>query len=133
MRGSRRLLTWLGAGAIIVAGAPAAYASPSAQPRSALPCGGSPGDFDGGFREVQYPEVGFLFDTTNEGTVTEFYRGAAIDQGTAEATAGTITWTLSGGTYTSSMVDCGDPNQPTRVTVIVANSADGTDQISLTR
>jgi hypothetical protein len=77
MTGSRRLLIWLGAGAIIVTGAPAAYATgvvqtagvqtaavqaAGLQPRDSAPCGFSPQDFAGGFRDAQYPEVGCLFD-----------------------------------------------------------------------
>jgi hypothetical protein len=57
MTGSRRLLTWLGAGAIIVTSAPAAYATAvvrttavqttGVQPRDSAPCGFSPQDFRG--------------------------------------------------------------------------------------
>ena len=71
MTGSRGLLSWLGAGMIIVAGAPAAQsaASVDAQPRASAPCGGSAADFNRGFREAGNAEFGYLFDTTNEGAV----------------------------------------------------------------
>jgi len=133
MTGSRRLVTWLSAGMIIVAGAPAAYAAPGAQPRDSATCGGSPGDFTGGFHAVQYSEVGYFFDTTTKGTVTVYYLGSPVDQGPAEAADGVITWTLDGATYTSTTIECGDTANGTRVTAIVANSGSGGDQVTLTR
>ena len=147
MNGTRRLLTWFGAGTFVVMGAPAAYAStavpaaaaanvPAAvsadsQPRDAAQCGGSPADFAGGFREVQYPEIGYLFDT-EEGSVTAFYRGAPIVEGQAFTDPGVISWTFDGTTvYESKVIVCGDGARPTKVTAIVAES--GSDQVSLVR
>ena len=130
---SYRLLSCLAAGALTVALTPAAFAADAVSHRSSKLCGASPQDFDGGFRDVQYPEVGYLFNTTTEGTVTVYYRGQSIDQGTAAAADGVLTWTQDGNTYTSTSIDCTDLLQPARVTDVVAKSPDEQDAVSLAR
>ena len=134
MTGSLRLLSWLGAGMIIMAGAPAAQAAASAgpQPRAAG-CGSTAEDFNGGFRDGQYHEIGYLFNVTDQNTVTVFYRGTAIEQGPASANAGVLTWTVDGVTYTSTSIDCTDLLQPNQVTLVQASSNESTDTVELTR
>jgi hypothetical protein len=137
MTGSRRLVALLGAGMIMVAGVPAAHAATNGQLRHAAACGGAPADFDGGFRDDQYPEVGILFQVSLEGKDTVFYRGNPIGSGSAEASGGVITWTQDdSGTvvsYTSTRVLCLNLLEPTQVTEITARPSDGSDSISLIR
>lgn len=147
MNGTRRLLTWFGAGMIVVTGAPAAYASTAvsaaaaagvpttasagSQQRDSAFCGDSPADFAGGFREAQYPEIGYFFDT-GAGTVTAFYRGVPVVEGQAFTGPGAISWTFDGATvYSSRLIVCGDAAHQARVTTIVADS--DSDQVSLVR
>ena len=133
MNRSRRLATWFGAGLIVVTGAPAAHAAAAGRTGDAASaCGTSAGDFAGGFRDVEYPEVGYLFDPVNN-LVTVFYRGSPIDQGTSQAGAGQITWTVEGTTYSSQSVHCGNPSKPSQVTGIAAATSDDSDQVLLGR
>ena len=80
----RRLATWLGAGVIIVVGAPIAYATdggvPSHVPTPAPTPIGHPARPDvGGLRAAPYPTVGYL-QARNGDVLTVLYRDAALSR-----------------------------------------------------
>lgn len=134
MNRSPRLLTCLGAGLITLLAAPSARAATDAapSPAPARTCGAAAADFAGGYQDIEYPEVGYLIDSTKN-TITVYYRGTPIDQGPVKTGAGAIAWTLDGSTYFSVNLTCGNPSSPTRVTAIETIAPANQERVILSR
>ena len=76
----RRLAIWIGAGVIIVIGAPIAYATDGGVPtRVPTPVGRPAHPAPGGLRDAPYPTVGYL-QARNGDVMTVLYRDAAMSR-----------------------------------------------------
>ncbi|WP_034269654.1 hypothetical protein [Actinospica robiniae] len=147
MTRASRLLKWIGAGTVVLAVAPIAYAdaarhtatpssgaiapsstspstTPGAMPGSAHCDGGTP-DFAGTYTVAGRDDVAFDFEA--DGRVSELYLGAPAATGAWQASGDEIVWTAGGVTYTSQAhsAACTDPAHTSRVTSVAATPAGG--------
>ena len=153
MSRASRMLKWVGAGTVLLAAAPIAYAEPVAS--SPLPhaqhsqparhaqhsehahsasCGDAPADYAGVYTVAGPTSAAFSFDLTSA-QVTQPYFGMPTWPGTWQAGDGTITWNVEGLTYTSKpgTATCADPFSADTVTAFTATTADGSDTLTLLR
>lgn len=153
MTRASRLLKWIGAGTVVLAVAPIAYAdaarhtatpssgafsTSSTAPRSTSP-GSTPGgtldsthcdaglvDFAGGYTVVG--RDGVAVDLRADGGVSEFYLGAPAATGTWWVNGDELVWTAGGVTYTSvsHSAACADPAHASRITSVTVTPSGGT-------
>jgi hypothetical protein len=136
-----RMLKWVGAGTVLLAAAPIAYAGSAApapesnQPRLASAwCGGGPEDYAGTYLVAGLTDAAYRFDLPSM-RVTQLYLGVPTPPGTWQAGGGMISWTVGGVTYTSAAgaTACADPSSASTVTAFTAATADGSDTVTLQR
>src|SRR6185312_2631783 len=142
-----RLLKWIGAGSVVLAVAPIAYAdaarhsadppSGAIAPSSTSPrtttsstpgstgCEGGSTDFVGIYNVTGRDDVSIDFNA--DGSVSELYLGAPAATGTWHANGDEIVWTAGGVTYTSvaHSAACADAAHTTRVTSVTATPTNG--------
>lgn len=147
MTRASRLLKWIGAGTVVLAVAPIAYAdaarhtatpsSGASAPRSTSPsttpggmpdsahCDGGTAEFAGSYTVAGRDDVAFAFQA--DGSVSESYLGAPAATGTWQADGDRIVWTAGGVTYTSVAhgASCADPAHTSRVTSVTATPTGG--------
>jgi hypothetical protein len=145
MTRASRLLKWVGAGAVLLAAAPIAYAdgtghigslhsSHAGEPGDASArCGGALQDFAGAYTAAG--AAGTRWDFRADGTMSALYFGRPALSGTWRADGGRIVWNVDGHAYTSApgTAVCADPADGSRVTSVTAASADGSDTVTLRR
>jgi hypothetical protein len=147
MTRASRLLKWIGAGTVILAVAPIAYAdaarhtaapssgaiAPSSTSPSTTPgsepgsprCEGGSADFAGTYDIAGQDDV--AVDFRADGTVSELFLGAPAATGSWHADGDGIVWTAGGVTYTSvaHSAVCADPTHASHVTSVTATPTNG--------
>ena len=155
MSRTSRWLKWVGAGAVVLAVAPIAYAddarhtgspasgavaphgSASTGTARAAGCGRGAADFAGAYLVAGASEEAADFHADGTVSVSAFGRPAAA--GTWHADGDVLTWTAGAATYTArpGAVACADPAHPAQVSTFTAvaadGSADGSDSLTLQR
>jgi hypothetical protein len=151
MTRASRLLKWIGAGTVLLAAAPIAYAddarhtgSPAADatarhsspgagssgPLGSGGCGAAPADFVGAFAVTGRPAEpadlpGQTLDFRADGTMSVLSSRALAATGTWHASGGGLVWTVGGVTYESltGTAACADQVHTARVTAFAASDS----------
>lgn len=153
MSRASRMLKWVGAGTVLLAAAPIAYAEPVAssplphaeharpaqhaqhsEPAHSASCGDGPAAYAGVYTAAGPTRAAFRFGLISM-QVTRLDFGMPTWPGTWQAGGGTITWNVAGLTYTAKpgTAECADPSSADTVTAFTATAADGSDALTLLR
>ncbi|HEX4789669.1 MAG TPA: hypothetical protein VH372_14465 [Actinospica sp.] len=148
MSRASRTLKWVGAGTVLLAAAPIAYAvsypapdrDPESPAHSAARCGGGPEDYAGTYVSTGPTHATYRFDLTAMLVTTQPFSGQAepgtpLAPGTWQAGDGAIDWSVGGVAYASKpgSTACTDLSSASTVTAFTADSPDGADTLTFHR